>query len=241
MVLSLLVAGALGAATLGLAPRSSAHSQWRPNFRDSALLRKHHRPNAKLAKHFAILRARARAASDSSLPQRMVVALGEGPPSSQFGVNVSQAEEATPSPGVRLWLVPGSSGVCVVDETGIDAYATACYGLSAGADAAVSLQAGNSLVGFVPDGNSSISVSMPNGQVVVAPVNTNSYVMPLPSLASAAPADATAILHYSNAAGPQAQSLGLVDPATTGAGFDPATTGAGLAAHESNSRSAKAP
>lgn len=152
------------------------------------------RPSAVLVRHFAILRG-VHAARDP-LPARVAAGLAHevGP---MLGLDIAGAVEARPAPDVTAWLVPGSTGDCVVAETSSGRLAgapgAACGRLQAGADSDISILVGGTAVGFVPDGNSTVTLTPPSGGTISAAVNDNAYAVPVPHAASAT-------FRYTNAA-----------------------------------------
>jgi hypothetical protein len=163
-----------------------------------------HRASAALVRHFSILR-HPHIAAAQALPSQVAQSLSSNA-SSRFGLDVAAAQEAQPASNVTLWLVPGSIGDCVVaDIVGDPGYTTSCERFAPAADQDVFLLAGPEIVGFVPDGNASVSLTTPASPTVTAPVVNNAYAAHVPLGSSAS----SAVLHYTNAAGAQTRWLPL--------------------------------
>jgi len=90
-----------------------------------------------------------------------------------------------------VWLVPGSTGACLVDLEGPQGAGSGCNSASA-VDAGdlwtldtIPYRAGGArtkvLLGGVPDGNSSVTVSWAGGGSTVVPVTDNVYSVPIGS------------------------------------------------------------
>lgn len=93
-----------------------------------------------------------------------------------FGLDLSAARMASGPTGAELWLIPGSRGHCVIEET-----ATAYEGASCGAVDSTSgfigwtqqTPDGDSVVGFVPNGNAEVELSRTDGTTVSIRVSEN--------------------------------------------------------------------
>ena len=155
------------------------------------------RVDAALVKNFHLLRqARkntvARTASTSSESTVAAAISGLVELGATFGANPSLAGETTVGPAKDdVWLVPGSSGACLVDVEGPQGAGSGCNSTSA-VDAGdlwtidtIPYGLGGEriqvLLGAVPDGNASVTVSWADGGTTVVPVTDNIYGAPIGS------------------------------------------------------------
>lgn len=109
-----------------------------------------------------------------------------------YGANPSQAAQTAVGPGQDdVWLVPGSSGACLVDLEGPQGAGASCNSASA-VDAGdlwtldtIPYDAGGTttqvLLGAAPNGNASVTVSWADGGTTVVPVTDNVYSVPIGS------------------------------------------------------------
>jgi hypothetical protein len=156
------------------------------------------RVDAALVKRFHLLmRARtnatartASASSDTTIAAALsgLVELG-----STFGANPSQAGETTVgSAKDDVWVVPGSTGACLVDVDGPQGAAAGGCNSASEVDAGdlwtldtIPYGAGGAmtqvLLGAVPDGNTSVTVSWADGGTTLVPVTDNVYSVPIGS------------------------------------------------------------
>lgn len=147
-----------------------------------------------LVREFRLLRqARARPASASSESTIVAAIAGLVPLGATYGADPSQAGETTVGPAKDdVWVVPGSTGACLVDVDGPqDAVGSGCNTASE-VDAGdlwtldtIPYRAGGKmtqvLLGAVPDGNASVIVSWADGTTTVVPVTDNVYSVPIGS------------------------------------------------------------
>lgn len=110
--------------------------------------------------------------------------------SSAYGANPARAGETVVGPRKDdVWLVPGSTGACLVDREGPQAAGSGC-------NSARAVEAGKLwtldtipyatggartkvLLGSAPDGNASVTVSWSDADTTVAPVTDNIYSVPI--------------------------------------------------------------
>jgi hypothetical protein len=150
-----------------------------------------------LMRHFGLLRrSRARAAGGSvsaSTETTVANALsGLVTLHATYGADPSQAgETAVGAANDDVWLVPGSSGACLVDVEGPQGAGSACNKAAAveagdlwtldtipyGAGGAMT----KVLLGAVPDGNASVTIAWADGAATVVPVTHNVYSVPIGS------------------------------------------------------------
>lgn len=141
-----------------------------------AIARSSRRPVAtSLISTLAVLRSLSRAGSPP-LPFETAAAMAQ---EGGYGLNVAQARYVT-ADGNRFWLVPGSTGACLVGP--LPRFLTICNGLTgpgspdgggfAGGSAGANWQM---LEGIVPDGNPTVSVVLANGETKRVPVVDNVY------------------------------------------------------------------
>lgn len=153
--------------------------------------------NRTLIANFALLRraqsrSRARTADASS---QTTVAAAIAPLTAlhkSYAADPSQAGETTIGPGNdAVWLVPGSTGACLVDVEGPQGAGSTCNATNAvdvgqlwtidtipyGHDGAMT----KVLIGTAPDGNSSVTVAWAGGGSTVVPVTDNIYSVPIGS------------------------------------------------------------
>lgn len=128
-----------------------------------------------LQQHYAVLGATG-ATNLTPLPSAGIAARRIAHLQSMFGLDLSAARMAQGPDGTQLWMIPGTSGVCVVENT------TAGYaGATCGPDIPTSGfigkwrsdPSGQTLVGFVADGNSSITLTRADGTTTTEPVVDN--------------------------------------------------------------------
>jgi hypothetical protein len=136
------------------------------------------RVSSKLQRHFRVLRAVPRAADEGTpAPSLAPGAAAAIATNGYVQVNVAQARFVPASNG-GVWVVPGSDGVCVVQN---DSDTTTGCGTTTQADNGDLIQttsAGGSpnyVLGLAPDGNSSVTVAFANGSVESVPVTDNVY------------------------------------------------------------------
>lgn len=147
--------------------------------------------DAALVKKFHLLRqARTASASGESTVAAAISSLVEL--GATFGANPSLAGETAVGPAKDdVWLVPGSSGACLVDVEGPQGAGSDCNSTSA-VDAGdlwtldtIPYRPGGGriqvLLGAVPDGNASVIVSWADGGTTVAPVTDDVYSVPIGS------------------------------------------------------------
>lgn len=145
-----------------------------------------------LIKGFHLLR-QARTASASSETTIVAAISGLVPLGSTFGANPSQAGETTVGAAKDdVWVVPGSSGACLVDVDGPQEAAAGGCNSTSEVDAGdlwtldtIPYGAGGAmtkvLLGAVPDGNASVTVAWSDGGTTVVPVTDNVYSVPIGS------------------------------------------------------------
>lgn len=154
------------------------------------------RVDRSLIRHFGLLRrAQARAAGAADPASESIVTdslSGLVEMKATHGADPSQAGETTVGAAHDdVWLVPGSSGACLVDVEGPQ-------GAGSGCNTASAVEAGDLwtldsipygpggamtrvLLGAVPDGNASITVAWSDGATTVVPVTDNIYSVPIGS------------------------------------------------------------
>lgn len=145
-----------------------------------------HRLGRSLMRGFAVIRRAsrtgARAATDSAgafpgeMPDRV----------SQWGLAVGDATAITNSLGFDLWVVPGSTGTCFVytmrsepQVVGAGNCAPNAMVLTGGLVSGLYSPDGSeeTLIGLVPDGNSSVMVTRTDGSTESVPVSQNVYIV----------------------------------------------------------------
>ncbi|MGH2858329.1 MAG: Tn3 family transposase [Solirubrobacteraceae bacterium] len=148
-------------------------SQARSCMRQAARIR----VDAALVERFHLLRD-ARTASASTETTIAAAISGLGPLGSTFGANPSEAGETTIGPAKDdVWVVPGSAGACLVDVDGPHGTAAGGCNSTSEVDAGdmwtldtVPYGAGGAmtkvLLGAVPDGNASVTVSWAGGGAI---------------------------------------------------------------------------
>lgn len=113
---------------------------------------------------FGVLRQRrARAAT---VPSQLAVP----------GVETGAAKQVQASNGISLWVVPGANKICVEDAT----YAGVCGTVSSADSGSLIMLTGDAngahtVIGLVPDGNSSVALHHPDGSTSTVPVVNNVY------------------------------------------------------------------
>lgn len=134
-----------------------------------------------LVAHFSVFR-RARSAVKSE-------ALPAGPPASlsamPWGLDVANArfvQIGDPVGANGVWVVPGSRGLCIIDPTN----GGTCGGLSGPASpdsggfrVTSSTETAETVTGLAPDGNSTVSVALADGNTMTVPVVNNIYSVTL--------------------------------------------------------------
>lgn len=145
-----------------------------------------------LVKRFHLLR-QAHTASASSETTIAAAISGLIPLGATFGANPSQAGETTVgSAKDDVWVVPGSTGACLVDVDGPQGAAAGGCNSASEVDAGdlwtldtIPYGAGGAmtqvLLGAVPDDNASVTVSWAGGGTTVVPVIDNVYSVPIGS------------------------------------------------------------
>lgn len=153
---------------------------------DPALIKKFHLLRQARA------RATARTASASSVTTVAAALSGLVELGATYGANPSLAGETTVGPtNDDVWVVPGSTGACLVDVEGPQGAGSGCNSTSA-VDAGelwtldtIPYGPGGAktqvLLGAVPDGNASVTVSWADGGTTVVPVTDNVYSVPIGS------------------------------------------------------------
>jgi hypothetical protein len=131
-----------------------------------------------LRMRFSLLRT-PRVAADQALPADWATWLDHAGPI--FGLNTSDASSAQPAAGVTMWLVPGESGGCIiVDIAASNTEVGSCGPLESsrlGFSVGALTSAGRAVYGFVPDGNSTVTATLTNGQTIKGSVTDNAYVV----------------------------------------------------------------
>ena len=206
LLVLLSVAIASGSATRPTAPRPAGKVRGNTHALDKAAAaraaaeprhRVRRRVDRTLLKHFRLLRqARAghsaHATSGSSETTVAAALAGLETLHATHGADPTQAAETTIGlANDPVWIVPGSTGACLVDVDGPGVTGSGCnstseadsgemwtldtipYGV-AGAQAKV-------LIGAVPDRNSSVTVTWADGSTTVVPVTNNLYSVPIGS------------------------------------------------------------
>jgi hypothetical protein len=152
-------------------------------------------------RHYSVLRrprvAGAARVAGATVPIELQNAFPPGPAAARYGLDVSAAGMAQPSSSVSAWLVPGAGGQCVAVQTP-DNGAVGCDQRGSGPVTANMLETDGMLVGFVPDGNASVTFASPSGSRVI-PVIDNSFEFAPASGQVAAGADFT--VRYRDGAG----------------------------------------
>jgi hypothetical protein len=146
-----------------------------------------------LVKAFGVLRqARPHPANGLSVSAVAGAIAGLADLGSAYGANPAQAGETVVGPGKDdVWLVPGSTGACLVDRDGPQAAGSGCNDAGAVEDGKLwtldTIQYGTGgartkvLLGSAPDGNASVTVSWSDAATTVAPVTDNIYSVPIGS------------------------------------------------------------
>lgn len=147
------------------------------------------RANRVLIKNFRVLRE-ARVSSTSSQAVVADALSGLVALRATRGANPAQAGETTV--GVAqdpVWLVPGSTGACLVDVEGPQGAGSGCNNTNAVDDGqlwtldTIPYGTGGAmtkvLLGVAPDGNTSVTVSWAGGGTTVVPVINNFYSVPI--------------------------------------------------------------
>lgn len=97
----------------------------------------------------------------------------------QLGLDAAAAAEVTPAAGVTMWFVPGESGYCLLIVSSNAADNGGACGPTSANDLGFALIKGTrttrTLFGFAPDGNSTVSVRLADGNSVAVPVVDNAY------------------------------------------------------------------
>jgi hypothetical protein len=144
-----------------------------------------------LVKDFGVLRVARRASASTEATVAAAIsnlaALG-----ASRGADPSQAGETSVGPNDDgVWLVPGTSGACLVDVEGSQGAGSNCASASAVESGdlwtldTIPYGAGGImtkvLLGAVPDGNASVTVAWADGGTSVVPVRDNIYCVPIGS------------------------------------------------------------
>lgn len=137
-----------------------------------------------LARHFGVFRFARSADAGPTLPSAVAASLASVPQqlnvaAARFIVTGSAPATTPIGKSTGVWLVPGAQGVCVFDAD----FGGTCSGLAGpGSPASGGLRATSStgdgtetVMGLVPDGNTSVSVVMSDGSVDQASVVDNVY------------------------------------------------------------------
>jgi len=109
-----------------------------------------------------------------------------------YGADPSRAGETTVGPGkADVWMVPGGTGACLVDQEGPQGAGSTCNDASAVESGDLwtldTIPYGTNgtlaqvLLGTAPDGNGSVSVAWTGGSSTVVPVVNNVYSVPIGS------------------------------------------------------------
>jgi hypothetical protein len=160
-----------------------------------------------LIRHFGILR---RAAASSADPLPATFAAHLAPEVARLGLDLGMTRMASPAAGVDLWLIPGSDGACVVGQiNGSDG------GASCGPNrpnlALIGYSESNPtdqlVLGFVPDGNPTVTATETDGTTIVATVTDNAFVIRAPD-----PADLSTLASRDESGAPEAVPIGMSAP-----------------------------
>lgn len=143
-----------------------------------------HRVSSFLLSNYAILRDHR--VSPKTLPTGRPILdhVLNSPSWDRLGLDIGDIGESEPVPGLKLWLIPGTSGYCFVESSQRYGGATSCGpdgGNRFGPGAFGSGPNGQSAVGFVVDGVSRITVHLAGGGEFVVPVKDNAYVINTPN------------------------------------------------------------
>jgi hypothetical protein len=127
-------------------------------------------------------------AGQASLPAGAAIRLSSGGPFAGYGLDLAQTQYVTMTPAFRVWLVPGTRGVCMVwrqpdplvSPTALMT-SSDCGSLTAatsgefGSTSTISGPSGSTtfMVRLVPDGNETASASTDTGATVQLPVTDN--------------------------------------------------------------------
>jgi hypothetical protein len=190
VVLGLLV---LGAVTAGIAVAAGLVAQPEPVAAPKPLVL----PTA-LAEHFAVLDESGVGSADvasvgsPTVSSATVSALtaSSGGINAQFGGSVSLAKEATYGQSQHVWLVPGSTGLCLHDlETGEGTCAPTADAIAGTLTLDVGgnergIIGGGTIYGVAPNGNSVIVVHDANGSTEDVSVEHNVYIISHPGAVS---------------------------------------------------------
>lgn len=147
---------------------------------------------ASLLKYFAVFRHPGR--DVNSMPPELARS------SADQGLDVADAVLVPVGPGTGTWVIPGATQVCIFDNTGAGVCNSPTSGPGSPAAGGFLMRSGPSrlgrysILGLVPDGNHTVTISLGNGSRRTVPVVDNVYSV------SGLPAAPTAV-ELKNAAG----------------------------------------
>jgi len=142
--------------------------------------------------HFGLLRRSTARVAGATPPAQVEAALGSLSGLDSYGANAIDAAQTLLGPGgASAWLVPGSTGACLVNSEGPQGDSIGCNTLNAVESGelwtldTVPYGSGGRmtqvLMGIVPDGNQSVTVTWTGGSTTVVPVSNNVYIVPIGS------------------------------------------------------------
>jgi hypothetical protein len=137
-----------------------------------------------LARHFRVFRNRRAHAADFATPAMAQIL------TQQYGLELDQTQVVTLSPSLRVWLYPGTQGACMywpdnepragLVRSGIcnPIMSSIESGDMVGEDTAAPGTGGGTVIGLVPDGVTSATVTLSDGTQRTVPVANNVYSAP---------------------------------------------------------------
>ena len=130
-----------------------------------------HKVASVLLNRYRILRTRRVPAA--ALPSNALLLRVAGP---RLGLDTSDVAEVQPTSGVKMWLVPGSDGICGFERDrggGSGSCGRIHGGLGPGTTG--SYPGGAMAEGFAPDGVNAVAVALADGRKLSVPVKDNTY------------------------------------------------------------------
>jgi hypothetical protein len=131
----------------------------------------HHVASALLDRYRILKTRRVALRMLPAMVERMVSRAGP-----RLGLDTSDVAETQPAPGVRMWLIPGTSGACGM-ELGRGGGGGSCGPIHGGLGPGTtgSYPGGGTANGFAPNGVTAVIVSLADGRKLSVPVKDNAY------------------------------------------------------------------
>lgn len=142
--------------------------------------------SATLRRNFSVLRRShvASASSTSELPSSVAATLTEpGSASAEYGVKPAEARYAPLANSAGAWVVPGTTGICLVEHDAQQSISTVLCGPTSDADSGKLLMTNHgdassgpvTIWGLAPDASSSVTATSSDGSSTTIPVVDNVY------------------------------------------------------------------